>query len=128
MAGEERKAAGFFRKQHLAEIAVAEADLALLGDRTRHAECLQALADDGSGFRGILYAALEREGNAERVCPGGVFKCDGLHALDDGFHINALGQAELAGRFQAAQIIFRKEFFDLGDAAVFSFKNNIVSH
>ncbi len=24
--------------------------------------------------------------------------------------------------------IFRKEFFDLGDAAVFSFKNNIVSH
>ena len=128
MTGQEREAAGFLRKQHFTKVAVTQADLALFRNRTRHAERLQALADDGGRLGGLFHAALERERNTQGIGPGGVFKRDGLHALDDCVDIYALGQAQIAGRFQAAQIVFRKEFFDLGDAAVFSFKNYIVSH
>ena len=80
VAGEEAEALGLFAQQHRGEVAVAEADLALLGDGTGHAERLQAHADRFGRFSGGLHALFQRDARAEGVRPDGVVKRDGLHA------------------------------------------------
>ena len=85
------------RQQHLAQIAVAQAHLALFGHRAGHAEGLQALADNGGSLGGVRDALLQRQSHAQGIGPDGIFKRNGLHALDDGVHIDALGQAQIAG-------------------------------
>ena len=56
MAGQEGKALGVFAQQHSAQVAMAQAHGALIGDGTGDAERLQALADGGGGFGGGLAA------------------------------------------------------------------------
>ena len=71
---------------------------------------------------------LERQGDAQGIRPYGVFKRNGLHALDDGVYIDALGQAQLPGLLQGTQIVLRQKLFDFGHAPLFTFKHHIVSH
>ena len=128
MAGKEREAIGVLAEQHFAEIAVAETDLALLGNRAGHAERLQTLADDGRGFGSVLHAALDRQRDTEGVCPNRVIKRDRLHTLDDRFHIDALGVAQSGSVFQGTEIIFGEKLFDFVHASLFAFELHIVSH
>ena len=91
VAREESKALGVFIQQHRAQIAVAEANLALVGDGTGDAERLKTLADALGGFGGGGHAFLHRDGGAQFVGPLHVFKADGLGALHDGIRVHALG-------------------------------------
>ena len=54
VAGQEAEALGLFAQQHRAQVAVAEAHLALIGDGAGDAEGLQALADGFGGIGGVL--------------------------------------------------------------------------
>ena len=54
VAGEEAEALGLFAQQHGAEVAVAEADVALFGDRAGNAEGLQADTDRLGGVGRVL--------------------------------------------------------------------------
>ena len=107
---------------------MAPADSAVLRHRTRHAERLQTFTDDCRRFRRVGHAALNGERHAQRVRPHGVFKRDGLHAFDDRFHVNALGQAEVARIFEGAEIVFFQKRQDFVHAFLFAFKQHFVSH
>ena len=80
VAGEEAEALRLLGQEHRAQVAVAEADLAVVGDGAVDAEGLQAFADGGSGFRSGLDALLHGDGSADGVSPASVFKADGLDA------------------------------------------------
>ena len=91
VTSEESEALGVFIQQHRAEVAVAEADLALIGDRAGDAERLQTLADALGGFGGGLNTFLHRDRRAQLVSPLHVLEADRLGALHDGIRIHALG-------------------------------------
>ena len=81
VASEEREALGVVTEEHSAQVAVAQANLAVLSNGAGHAEGLEALADDSGGLRGVLGALLDGESAAEGVGPLGVLKRDGLDVL-----------------------------------------------
>ena len=91
VTGEESEALGVFIQQHRAEVAVAETDLALIGNRAGDAERLQAFADALGGFGSGLDAFLHRDRRAQLVSPLHVLEADRLGALHDGIRIHALG-------------------------------------
>ena len=62
---------------------MAQAHLAVLGNRAGDAEGLEALADGLGGVGSGGHVLLQSDGGAHAVRPGGVFKADGLDALDD---------------------------------------------
>ena len=97
VAREEAEALRLLRKEHRAQIAVAKADLAVIGDGAVDAERLQAFADGGSSLSSGLDALLHCDGRAYRVSPARIFKADGLNALDDLVRIKALGRTMISG-------------------------------
>ena len=107
---------------------MAKANIALLCNRAGDAECLQAFADGGGGLACRLHAGFQRNGNAKRISPNGVFKSNGLNALYDFFHIDALGKAEIAGFLKACKTILCKTLLDFGHSSLFAFEFYIVSH
>lgn len=66
MASQEGEALGVIGEQHGAQVAVAQTDLAVLGDGAGNGEGLDALADDGGSLRSSLGATLDSE-SAARV-------------------------------------------------------------
>ena len=101
---------------------MAKADGALLGNRAGDGEGLKALADGGGAIGRVFQAALHGNGRAQRIRPHGVFKADGLYALDDGVHVNALGEEHFAAGIETFQTVRRKACLDLRHAAVLTFK------
>ena len=77
MTCEEAEALCLLGEEHLAEVAVAEADLAVFGDGAGDAERLETDADCGSGVGSLDSAALYSDSAADCVCPDSVFKADG---------------------------------------------------
>ena len=124
VTGEEGKALRLVGEQHRAEVAVTETDLAVLGDGAIDAEGLEADADHLGGLGGRFYARLERDGRAHGVRPAGVFKADGLDALDDLVGIKALGLAELAALLHGGDAILREDAVDLVDSSLVIFKQS----
>ena len=90
VTGQEGKALGLVPKQHSAQVAVAQTNLAVVCYGTGDAEGLQADADGGGGVGGGLDALLHGDGSAHGVGPAGVLKADGLDALDDLIGVEAL--------------------------------------
>ncbi len=125
---QEAEALRLVAQEHGAQIAVAEAHLALFRDGTGHRESLQADADLFGGLRGGFHAGLQADGAAERISPDGVVECDLLHAADDFFRIHAFGKAQFARFLQAAEAILGKTLLDFGHSSFFSFKRDVVSH
>ena len=97
VAGQEGEALGLVAEEHSAQVAVAQTHLAVVGDGAVDAEGLQAHADHLGGLGGGLDAGLQRDGRAHGVRPAGVFKADGLDALDDLIRVEALGLADARG-------------------------------
>ena len=128
MAGQEGEALGLVPEQHGAQVAVAQAHVALLGHRAGHAEGLQADADGLGGLGGGLHALLDGHGAAQGVGPAGVLKSDGLHALDDLIGVEALALAQLAGLFQAGDAVLGKTLLNLRHSSLFAFKHDVISH
>ena len=124
MAGQEREALGVVTEEHGAQVAVALADLAVLGDGAGDAEGLEALADHGGGLRGALGALLDGDGAAADVGPLGVLERDGLDALDDLARVHALVEADLLGLLEGGDAVLSEHLVDLVDAALIALKRN----
>ena len=101
---------------------MAQTDLAVLGDGAVDAEGLEADADHLGGLGGRLYARLERDGRAHGIRPAGVFKADGLDALDDLIRVKALGLADLAALFDGRDAVLSEDAVDLVDSSLVVFK------
>src|SRR5699024_162044 len=106
------------------QVAVAQADMALLGDGTGNGEGLQALADGGGAVGGALQAALDGDGGAQGVGPDGVVKADGLNAADDLVAVDALGKEQLVAGVQRFEAIGFQALVDFGHPALLRFKSS----
>ena len=93
-------------QQHGGQIAVADADLAVVRDRTGDAEGLQAFAQGRGDIGRLGLALLDGDGRAEHIGPAGVLKADRLDALDDGVDIDALGVADCRASSREAMPYF----------------------
>ena len=83
MAGQEGEALGLVPQQHGTQIAVSQTHLAVLGNRAGDAEGLKADADGLGSLSSGLHVLLQGDSRAHAVGPAGIFKADGLDALDD---------------------------------------------
>ncbi|OPZ58677.1 MAG: hypothetical protein BWY87_01348 [Deltaproteobacteria bacterium ADurb.Bin510] len=122
VAGQEGEASGLFTQQHGCQVAVADADLAVVGHRTRNAEGLQALAQGLGDVGGALLAALDRDRGTHHIGPGGVFEADRLDLLGDGVGIDALGLADLLGLLDGSDAIGVQQSADLLDSSLVTFE------
>ena len=83
VACEKCKALCVFVQQHCTEIAVAEADFALVRNRTGDTERLKTLSDVLCGFGCIFCACLDCDRSTDGVCPNCIFKSNGLNSEHD---------------------------------------------
>ena len=123
MACQESEAGGVLAQQTSAQVAVAQADLALLCDRTGDGEGLQALADGSCALGSVGQAALHSDGGAQGVCPDSVIKADGLHTADDLVAVDALCEEHLVASVQRLQAVGLQACLDLRHAAIHRFKS-----
>ena len=128
MTGKEAEALGFLFQQHSAEITVAQPDLSLLRDRAGNTEGLQTFSNDSGGLCGGFHALFQRQSNAQRISPNGVFKCNRLYAAHDSVHINALRQAELPGSLQTVDAVLSETSADFSHSSFFAFEFYFVCH
>ena len=122
VAGEEGEALGVFAQEHGAQVAVAEADLAVVSDGAGDAEGLQADADIAGSFSGGSGVLLDRDRAADGVSPAGVLEGNRLSFFDDGIGIEALRFADVGAFFDAVDAVFLQHSVDLIDAAFITFK------
>ena len=125
MTCEEAEALCLLREEHLAEVAVAETDLAVFGDRAGDAEGLKTDTDIGSGVGSLLVALLYGDGGAHGVCPLCVFKADWLCFLYDGVRVDARIVADLFALVDRGDAVFLENAEDLRLASFVTFK---ISH
>ena len=107
---------------------MADADLAVIRDGTWDAEALQALADVFGGLRGGLRAVLDRDRGADGVCPNGVLESDGLDALNDRTHVDALRFDYILCFLKAGDPVVVEDVVDLGDPSFVAFKSDHGFH
>ncbi len=124
VASQEREALGVLTKQHGAQVAMAQANLAVLGHGAGDAEGLQANADGGSGVGCVGDALLHGNGAAKGVSPLGVLKCDGLDVLSDLVGVEAKIGADLQGFLEVGDAILGERLVDLVNAALVTFERN----
>ena len=128
VACQEGKALGLIPEQHSAQVAVAQTDVSLLGYGAGDAERFQTDTDGLGGVGSCFGAFLDRDSAAQSVGPAGVFKSDGLYALDDFIGIKALALAELSCFLEAAQAILGEALLDFGHSSFLAFKHDVISH
>ena len=124
MSREEAEAIRLLGKEHLAEVAVSETDLSVLGDRTGDAERLQTDADRSRRIGSLGAARLDGDRRAYGVRPDRVFKADGLRAAHDLVAIDALGKADLFALFDGGNAVLFEDAVDLIDPPLISFKQS----
>ena len=124
VAGQEGEALGLVPQQHGAQVAVAQAHLPVLGNRTGDAEGLEAHTDALGGLGGGLDALLQSDGRAHAVGPAGILKADGLDALDDVVGVEAGGLADVAALLHAGNSVLRQDGIDLVDSSFVAFKQS----
>ena len=122
VAGKEAEALGALGKKHGGEIAVAEADLAVFGDRAGDAEALEALADGYGRVGSLLAALLDGDGAAHGVGPDGVFKAYRLGLADDLVAVDALGKGDLFTFLDRGDTVFSENRIDLVYSSLIVFK------
>ena len=128
VAGQEGEALGVVGEQHSAQVAVAQTDLAVLGDGAGNGEGLDALADDGSSLRSGLGATLDSESAAEGVGPLSVLEGDGLGVVDDLTRVEALVGADLQSFLEGGDAVVGEALVDLVSAALVTFERNSHSY
>ena len=124
VARQEGEALGLIPQQHSAQIAVAQAHLAVLSHRARDAEGLEADADGLGGLGSGLNILLQCDGRADTVGPAGVFKADGLDALHDLIGIKAGSLADLPALLHAGDSVLRQDGIDFLDSSLVAFKQS----
>ena len=124
MARQEGETLGLIPQQHSAQIAVAQAHLAVLSHRAGDAEGLEADADGLGSLGSSLDILLQRDGRADAVGPAGVFKADGLDALHDLIGIKAGSLADLPALLHAGDSVLRQDGIDFLDSSLVAFKQS----
>ena len=109
MTREECEALGLIAQQHCAEVAVAEADLAVVSDGAVEAEALKADADVLCSFGSVLCAGLDCDSRADTVCPADVLKADGLDACGDLVRVEAHTLADLSAFLDRADAVLSED-------------------
>ena len=122
VTGQEGKALALVAEQHSAQVAVAQAHLAVVGHGAVDAEGLQAHADHLGGLGGSPDAGLQGDGRAHGVCPAGVLEANGLNFLDDLVGVEAPGLAELPALLHGADAVLSEDAIDLVDSSFVAFK------
>ena len=122
VACEECEAASILREEHSAEVAVAETDLAVVSNRTRYAESLEAFADSLSGISSLRAALLDGDGSTERVSPFCILECDRLEIFYDLIRVDALLVADFLSIFNGSQTILFADFVDFINTALIAFE------
>ncbi len=128
VAGQESEALGLLIQQHGAQVAVAQAHLALVRHGTGDAESLQAFADALGRLGGGLHALLQRDGRAQLISPLGVFKSDGLNALDDFVGVHALAVVVSLQLIEILEAILLEDRLELRHAPFITFKQSHFLH
>ena len=124
MAGQESEALRLLVQQHGAEIAVADADLALVRHGAGNAESLQTDTDPLCGFGSSLRVFFHGNGGAELIGPLHVLKAYGLRALDDRICINAHAVGESLDIFKGFEAVFVQDGLQLRHASFVVFKQS----
>lgn len=119
---EEAEALCLLGEEHLAEVAVTEADLAVFGDGAGDAERLETDADCGSGVGSLDSAALYSDSAADCVCPDSVFKADGLGTSDDLVAVDALCKSDLFALLDGGNAVLSENGVDLVNSSLIVFK------
>ena len=119
---EECEAASVLGEEHSAEVAVAETDLAVVSNRTRYAESLEAFADSLSGISSLRAALLDGDCSTERIRPFCILECDRLQVLYDLIRVDALLVADLLGILDGSKTILFADFVDLINTALIAFE------
>ena len=101
---------------------MAEAYLAVVSNRTRYAESLEAFADSLSGVSSLRAALLDCDCSAERVSPLCILECDRLQVLYDLIRVDALLVADLLGILDGSKTILFADFVDLINTALIAFE------
>ena len=122
MTREEAEALGLLREEHFAEVAVAEADLSVIGDGAGDAEGLEADADGGSSVGSLGAAALDSDGAADGVSPDGVLKADGLGLSHYLVAIDALSKSDFFAFFDGRDAVLGEDRVDLIYSSFVAFK------
>ena len=114
-------------QQHGAQVAMAQADMTLLGNGAGHGEGFQALADGGGAVGGALQAALDSDGGAQGVSPDSVIKADGLNAANDLVAVDALGKEHFVAGVQRLEAVGFQALVNFGIRRSWDSKVAIVS-
>jgi hypothetical protein len=122
VTGTESEAVGLFEQKHRGQIAVADTDFSLVGDRAGDAEALEAFAERSGDFRRFSLAFFYRDGRADGICPTGVFKRDRLNFFGNGIGIYAFFFTDFPGVFRSLHVVLLQQFGDLRDTTFVSFK------
>ena len=124
VTGEEREALGVVGQEHGAQVAVAQTDLAVLGDGARDGEGLDTLTDDGGSLRGGPGALLDGQRAAQGVSPLSVLERDGLGVVHDLAGVHALVEADLLGFLEGGNAVLSEAGVDLLNATLVTFESN----
>ena len=122
VARQKGKALALIAEEHGPQIAVTQTHLPVLGHGAVDAEGLQAHTDHLGGLGSGLDAGLQGDSCAHGIRPAGVFKADGLDALDDLIGVEALGLADLPALLHGANAILSEDAIDLVDSSFVAFK------
>ena len=122
MTCEEAEALRLLGEEHLSEVAVAEADLAVFGDGAGNAEGLETDADCGSGVRSLDSAALYCDGAADGVCPNSVIEADGLGTSDDLVAVDALCKSYIFALLDGGNAVLSENGIDFVNSSLIVFK------
>ena len=101
---------------------MAETDLAVVSNRTRYAESLEAFADSLSGISSLRAALLDGDGSTERVSPFCILECDRLEIFYDLIRVDALLVADFLSIFNGSQTILFADFVDFINTALIAFE------
>ena len=101
---------------------MSDTHLAVVGNRTRNAECLQALADSLGCVGSDLATLLDCYGGTDYVGPLGVLETDWLSLLAHLVGVDALGLADSLRILDAVDSVLREHRIYFIDSAVVTFK------
>jgi hypothetical protein len=118
----EAEAFRIFRKEHCAQIAVAETYLSVLCNGAGDAERLQADTDSRSRVGSFLAALFDSDSRADCVCPNRIFKADRLCASYDLIAIDTFGKADVFAFFHGRNAVFFQHAVDFVYSSFVTFK------
>ncbi len=119
---EECEAVRLLLEEHLAEVTMAETNLAGVGNGARDTESLKTLADCSSSVSSLAAVLLDCDGSAYGVSPASVLKADRLNLLNLIVNVQAGVLGDLLRLFDGGDAIAVQNGIDLVNSSFIRFK------